>query len=100
MWKAATASLTMSQCGARLGRARSAGLDTEDDPDHVVGDLDPLDQGADDLAPQVPVRGLQPVAHHLGEHAQLPDHQLKGAGLLRRAPKRLRLGLEPGGPLP
>ena len=90
----------MSQSGMLLRQARPAGLDTEDHPDHVVGDFDPLDQGADDLAPQVPVRRLQPVADHLGEHAQLADHQLQGAGLLRRTPKRLRLGLEPGGPLP
>jgi hypothetical protein len=90
----------MSQSGMLLRQARPAGLDTEDHPDHVVGDLDPLDQGTDDLAPQVPVRRLQPVADHLGEHAQLADHQLQGAGLLRRTPKRLRLGLEPGGPLP
>ena len=62
-----TISLTMWQCGERLWRA---GFATKDDPDHVVGDLDPLDEGADDVASQRPVRRLQAVVHHFGEHAQ------------------------------
>ena len=33
-----TTSLTMSQSGMLLRQARPAGLDTEDHPDHVVGD--------------------------------------------------------------
>ena len=66
----------MWQTSERLTGACGTRLDAEDHLHHVVGNLDPLDQRADDVALGGPVRRFQPIAHHGREQAQLADHQL------------------------
>ena len=41
------------------GRLGAVGTDTEDDPDLFLIDLDPFDQGADNLAAGQPIRRVQ-----------------------------------------
>ena len=85
----------MWQNASPLGRAGGARIDAEHHPDDVVSDLDAFDQRADDVALRRPVRRVQPIAHHVGEQAQLADDEPEGAGLFLLRVQRAGLSLEP-----
>src|SRR3954454_21737527 len=54
-----------------------SGVDAKDDPHLIIVDLDPPDQGADEIAPGSPVRRRQPVPDHPGEALEPTDDQLQ-----------------------
>jgi hypothetical protein len=70
----------------------------EDHPDNIISNLDAFDEGADDVALGCPISSFQPTADHLGKEAELSDHELKGARLLRCIAKRDGVRLELGQP--
>src|SRR3954469_23547627 len=54
-----------------------SGIDAEDDLYGIVTDFDPADERADDIAPGVPVRGVQPTSDGGRERLKPPDHELQ-----------------------
>ena len=64
--------------GAVIRRRRRA-WDAERHLGRVKVSLDAAHEGADHLAPPLPVEPIQPGADPTGELAQPPDHQLQAA---------------------
>ena len=59
-------------------------------------DFDPSHESADDVAPHVPVRFVQLSPDQGGEHLQLANDELEGAGVFGGVLKRCGIGLELG----
>lgn len=70
------------------------GINAEHDSDLLVTDFDPPHKTTDDVALYDPIRPVQPILDHRGEHLQLPDDALEGVGLLGGFLQRRRFGLE------
>ena len=77
-----------------------SGVDAKDDSHLIIVDLDPPDQGADEIAPDGPVRRRQPVPDHPGEALEPTDDQLQRSRPGGGIPQRGSLGLELAGALP
>jgi transposase len=77
-----------------------SGVDAKDDPHLIIVDLDPPDQGADEIAPGGPVRRRQPVPDHPGEALEPTDDQLQRSRPGGGIPQRGGLGLELARALP
>jgi hypothetical protein len=77
-----------------------SGVDAKDDSHLIIVDLDPPDQGADEIAPGGPVRRRQPVPDHPGEALEPTDDQLQRSRPGGGIPQRGGLGLELARALP
>ena len=78
---------TKVACRATVTRS---GPDAEHDPDDLVVDFDPPDQGTDDVPLCRPIRRFQTVPDHVGKGLDLADDKREGAGLLCGIPDRRR----------
>src|SRR3954453_12560589 len=102
MWRRTTVprtvpstSWTMLRGAAWATTVIRSGVDAKDDPHLIIVDLDPPDQGADEIAPGSPVRRRQPVPDRPGEALEPTDDQLQRSRPGGGAPQRGGLGLDP-----
>src|SRR3954465_7448235 len=96
----AVTSWTMLRGAAWATTVIRSGVDAKDDPHLIIVDLDPPDQGADEIAPGSPVRRRQPVPDHPGEALEPADDQSQRSRPGGGIPQRGGLGLELAHALP
>ena len=87
--------------GAKFGLSQMdlrARINPEDHPNHIIGNLDALDESTDDVALRRPVRTREPVVHHRGKQVELADHELQRADLLIGFLLGLGFSFQPGCP--
>jgi len=73
-----------------------SGIDAEHHPHVPATDLDAPYEGADDVAPHIPVRSVQLPSNQGCERLQFADDELERAGLLGDVPKSCSFGLQLG----
>ena len=80
-------------------RASWSRIDTENDPDVLIIDLDPPHEGANKVALGGPVRLVQPITDQACEGLQLADDEVQRARLFDRVAKCGSFGVELGNAL-